>query len=401
MMIIIKKPFEYKVAACILIFLLSFSYAKADSTAIRVGAERLEMYLSIIKTKRIGMVVNQTSMVGQMHLVDTLVKLGLNIKTIFAPEHGFRGNYEAGAHVNNETDKSTGIPVVSLYGKNKKPTKEQLKPLDIIIFDIQDVGARFYTYISTLHYVMEACAESNKLLLVLDRPNPNGFYVAGPLLDTAFKSFVGMHPIPVVHGMTIGEYSQMINGEKWLTRGVKCSLIIIDVQNYNHKIKYHLPKPPSPNLVRMQAIYLYPTTCFFEGTNYSLGRGTSIPFECAGRPGLKTGSFNFTPIVIKGVSDNPPHVNKSCNGYIYTSLLDSQFFKHTDLIIEILVAAFQNDPEKDKFFNSFFDKLAGSDKLRNQIVSGMSAQEIKNSWKNEVVLFKQKRKQYLRYEDFE
>lgn len=401
MIIHIKKPFEYKVAVCILIFLLSISYAQADSTHIRTGAERMEMYLSILKNKRVGAVVNQTSVIGKTHIIDSLVKLGINIKTIFAPEHGFRGNYEAGANVNNETDKRTGIQVISLYGKNKKPTKDQLKQVDVVIFDIQDVGVRFYTYISTLHFVMEACAESNKLLLILDRPNPNGFYVAGPILDTSFKSFVGMHPIPVVHGMTIGEYAQMINGEGWLAKGVKCKLNIVDIANYSHHSTYSLRIPPSPNLVRMQAVYLYPTTCFFEGTNYSLGRGTSIPFECAGRPGLKIGSFNFTPIVIKGVSDNPPHANQMCNGYIYTSLIDSSFFSKPDLFVEILIAAYKNDPDKSKFFNPFFDKLAGSDKLRSQIVSGMSAQHIRDSWRKEVDLFKQKRKLYLRYEDFE
>jgi uncharacterized protein YbbC (DUF1343 family) len=368
-----------------------------ENTVIATGAEQTDKYLELLKNKRIGLVVNQTSTIGSTHLLDTLLSLKVDIKKIFAPEHGFRGNHEAGAYIQNETDVKTGLPVISLYGKNKKPTASQLADIDIIIFDIQDVGVRFYTYISTLHYVMEAAAEQAKLVIVLDRPNPNGFYFDGPILDTAYRSFVGMHPVPVVHGLTVGEYAEMINGEKWLANGILCKLKVIPVNHYSRRTKYKLPIFPSPNLQNMTAIYLYPTTCFFEGTNYSLGRGTPFPFEVAGRPGLPETGFSFKPVPIKGVSDNPPHPNKVCNGYRYTARINSDFFLSPGILIDILVDAYRNDPEKEKFFIPFFDKLAGSDLLRKQIIDGDDAPTIKKSWEPGLKKYAQMRKPYLLY----
>ncbi len=270
------------------IFMIIASVHNAYTQPISVGAEQIDEYLPLLKDKKVAMVVNQTSMVRNTHLVDTLKNLKVHIKTIFAPEHGFRGTADAGEHVKNEIDVKTGIPLVSLYGSNKKPTPAQLKNIDIIIFDIQDVGARFYTYISTMHYVMEAAAENGIKVLILDRPNPNGHYVAGPVLDTAaIKSFVGMHPVPVVHGMTVGEYAQMLNGEGWLARGVKCNLIVIPCKGYTHTSVYAPPVKPSPNLPNLRAIYLYPTLCLFEGTVISVGRGTDAPFQQTGNPYLE------------------------------------------------------------------------------------------------------------------
>jgi uncharacterized protein YbbC (DUF1343 family) len=392
-------PFEYKTSFIIFSVLFSFSCQaqKVDDLQITNGAAQIDNYLPLLKDKSIALVVNQTSVVGNKHLLDTLLSYKILVKKVFAPEHGFRGNHEAGATVKNEKDSSTGIAVISLYGKNKKPSREQLKDIDILIFDIQDVGVRFYTYISTLHYIMEACAESEKKLIILDRPNPNGFYVDGPVLDTAFRSFVGMHPVPVVHGLTVGEYAQMINGEKWLKNGVQCDITVIPVRDYTHQMRYQLPIYPSPNLKNMTAIYLYPATCFFEGTTYSLGRGTNIPFECAGRPELKTGKFQFTPIPIEGVSENPPYANKLCQGYLYTSLIDDSFFVSPSLLINLLIDAYALDEKKDAFFISFFDKLAGSNKLREQITNGLSVEVIISTWQKELTKYKIMSKKYRLY----
>jgi uncharacterized protein YbbC (DUF1343 family) len=395
---------HHEISLIVIIFILTFTQPSVaqhlsglNEYAIATGAEQIEKYLPKLKGKRVGLVVNQTSLVGQTHLLDTLISMQVNIVKIFAPEHGFRGNYEAGAHIQNEIDTKTGLPVVSLYGKNKKPSPLQLADVDILIFDIQDVGVRFYTYISTLHYVMEAAAEQQKQVMVLDRPNPNGFYVDGPILDTAFRSFVGMHPVPIVHGMTVGEYAQMINGEKWLAKGVYCSLTVVPVNHYTKRMKYVLPIYPSPNLQNMTAIYLYPTTCFFEGTNYSLGRGTPFPFEVAGRPGLSKATFTFTPKTIKGVADNPPHANVNCTGYRYTDRINDAFFVSPTILIDILVDAYQNDPEKEKFFTKFFDKLAGSDLLRKQLINGLDADQIKKSWEQGIKKYEHMRKPYLIY----
>jgi uncharacterized protein YbbC (DUF1343 family) len=364
------------------------------------GADRTQLYLSYLKAKKIGMVVNPTSIIGSRKttVVDSLVKRGVNIKKIFGPEHGFRGNASDGADIKNTVDKRTGIPVVSLYGAKNKPTPEDLKGLDLMIFDIQDVGTRFYTYISTLHYIMEACAENNVELMILDRPNPNGYLVDGPVLDTAFRSFVGMHPIPVVHGMTIGEYAQMINGEGWLKNKVKCKLKIIKVANYNHSLPYTLPVNPSPNLNTQQSILLYPGICFFEGTTLSLGRGTTFPFQVAGHPLLKgIYNFSFTPVPMPGISDNPPQKNVECFGIDLRNYDTALLRKSGRINFSWLIDVYQKFPQKDKFFNAYFTKLAGTEQLRKQIEAGMTEAAIRNSWEPALSKFKQTRKKYLLY----
>ncbi len=364
------------------------------------AADQTQLYLPYLKGKKIGMVVNPTSIIGghKTTVVDSLVKRGVSIKKIFGPEHGFRGNASDGADVKSTVDKKTGIPVVSLYGAKNKPTPDDLKGLDLLVFDIQDVGTRFYTYISTLHYIMEACAENNVELMVLDRPNPNGYFVDGPVLDTAYRSFVGMHPIPVVHGMTIAEYAQMINGEGWLKNKVKCKLKIIKVANYNHSLPYTLPVNPSPNLNTQQSILLYPGICFFEGTTLSLGRGTTFPFQVAGHPLLKgIYSFSFTPVPMPGISDNPPQKNVECFG-IDLRNYDTQLLRKSGrLNLSWLMDVYQKFPQKDQFFNAYFTKLAGTEQLRKQIEAGMTEATIRNSWEPALSKFKQTRKKYLLY----
>ena len=366
---------------------------------LKVGAERMEAYLPLIKGKRIAIVANQTSRIGTTHLVDSLYKLGIKIKSVFAPEHGFRGEQGAGEKISNGVDAKTGIRIISLYGKHLKPTKADLEGTDVILFDIQDVGARFYTYISTLQYVMEACAEQNKLLIILDRPNPNGFYVDGPVLDTAYRSFVGMNSIPVVHGMTIGEYAKMLNGEKWLKRKKMCSLKVIKVQGYTHKDLYQLPVRPSPNLPNMTAVYLYPSLCFFEGTRVSLGRGTELPFQCIGYPGFKGGNFEFTPKDLPGIALNPPYKDSLCQGLDLRSATRDSVF--TRLNLQWLIQFYASYPEKEAFFIPFFEKLAGTALLRKQIESGKNEDVIRKSWMQKLVQFKAVRKKYLLYPDFE
>lgn len=373
---------------------------RRPSGNIITGADQTQLYLTYLKGKKVGMVVNPTSIIGNQKttVVDSLLKRGISIKKIFGPEHGFRGNASDGADVKSTVDKKTDIPVVSLYGAKNKPTPEDLKGLDIIIFDIQDVGARFYTYISTLHYIMEACAENNVELMILDRPNPNGYLVDGPVLDTTFRSFVGMHPIPVVHGMTIAEYAQMINGEGWLKNKVKCKLKIIKVANYNHSLPYTLPVNPSPNLNTQQSILLYPSICFFEGTTLSLGRGTTFPFQVAGHPLFKgIYSFSFTPVSIPGVSDNPPQKNVECFGIDLRNYDTQLLRKSGKLNLSWLMDIYQKFPQKDKFFNAYFTKLAGNEQLRKQIEAGMTETAIRNSWEPALSKFKQTRKKYLLY----
>ncbi len=368
------------------------------------GAERLDEYLNLLKGKSVGLVVNHTSRVGNAHLVDVLLEEKINVKKIFAPEHGFRGKADAGELVANGKDKKSGLPLISLYGKNKKPTKEMLNGIDVLIFDIQDVGARFYTYISTMHYVMEACAENNKQLLVLDRPNPNGHYVDGPIREAKHQSFVGLDPIPVVHGMTVGELAKMINGEGWLDNKLTCDLQIINCLNYDHKTKYILPIKPSPNLPNMNAIYLYPSLCFFEGTDVSIGRGTTYQFQMVGHPDYKDAAFwgisktpvQFTPAPNEGAK-NPKHDGKICKGMIFEPARYLGSDQTGRLHMEYLVEAYKQFPNKDKFFNSFFEKLAGTEKLRQQIVAGKSAEEIRESWQVELEAFKMKRAKYLLY----
>ncbi len=391
--------FEYK-KLTVLLALLLVVYSQNITAQVITGAEQLPKYLPMLKGKKVGMVVNQTSQINGVHLVDTLKKLKVNITSIFAPEHGFRGDHSAGAKVKSNIDVKTGLPVISLYGKQYKPTPEVMKTLDIVVFDIQDVGARFYTYISTLHYVMEACAEHKKTLIVLDRPNPNGFYVDGPVLDLKFKSFVGMHPVPVVHGLTVGEYAQMINGEQWLKDSIQCKLVVIKMKGYNHETKYKLPVKPSPNLPTLESIALYPSLCFFEGTNYSLGRGTDKPFECVGKPGITHGDYYFTPKSIKGVADAPPHENKKCRGYLLTDYARYVFPLNSRLNLSWLMEMYQKDTAQQNFFNSFFNKLAGNDELQQQIKAGKTEAEIRASWQPALNVYMEIRRKYLLYSDF-
>lgn len=365
-----------------------------NAQALKTGAQQTEKYLPLLRGKRIALAVNQTSVIGKTHLVDSLLAHKLNIVKIFAPEHGFRGEADAGAHIKNETDQKTGLPLVSLYGKNKKPTPAQLADIDVILFDIQDVGVRFYTYIGTLHYVMEAAAENNKQVLVLDRPNPNGDYVDGPVLEMEHTSFVGMHPVPLVHGLTVGEFATMINGEKWLAGGQKCSLEIIPLKNYDHKTPYSLPIRPSPNLPNDQAIRLYPSLGLFEGTNVSVGRGTEKPFQQIGSPFYEVKSYSFTPRSVPGAT-SPPHLNTTCYG-IDLSQKPAQNFS-----LRYLITFYQHSTQQEKFFNSFFTKLAGTTELRKQIEAGTPEEKIRATWQPAIKTYLAIRKKYLLYPDFE
>lgn len=362
-----------------------------------VGAAKTSDYLPFLQGKRVAMVVNQTSTIGSVHLVDTLQNLGVNVKKVFAPEHGFRGDHSAGAVIKNGLDVKTGLPVVSLYGANKKPTADMLKDIDVVVFDIQDVGVRFYTYISTMHYVMEACAELGKKVLILDRPNPNGFYVDGPVLEKEFTSFIGMHPIPLVHGLTVGELALMINGESWLKEGVACELKIVTCDNYDHATLYQLPIKPSPNLPNMNSVYLYPYLGLFEGTNVSIGRGTSTPFQIVGRPGVK-GDIEFTPISIPGVADDSKHENKLCGGFEVHDAEDKSFFASPKLNLSWLILFYKNNRAEDgEYFNSFIYKLCGTKSLSAQVEQGKSADEIRATWQPELEKYKELRKKYLLY----
>jgi uncharacterized protein YbbC (DUF1343 family) len=360
------------------------------------GASRIELYRGIIEGKTVAVVANQTSMTGQIHLVDNLLNIGSDIRVIFAPEHGFRDLADAGEKISDGRDPVTGIKLTSLYGTHFKPTASDLAGIEVVIFDIQDVGARFYTYISTLHYVMEACAENNIKLLVLDRPNPNGFYFDGNILDTAYSSFVGLHPVPIVHGMTIGEYAGMVNGEGWLKGGIKCDLSVIKCKNYDHKTYYDLPVKPSPNLPNQNSVYLYPSICFFEGTNLSLGRGTAFPFQVYGSPKLPDRGFSFTPESVSGAK-NPPLLGIKCFGTDLRFALNKKMVPKPYINLGWVIEAYNDFPEKDKFFTSYFDVLAGGPGLREQIVNGMSASEIKDSWKAGLDKFAVTRKKYLLY----
>jgi uncharacterized protein YbbC (DUF1343 family) len=364
------------------------------------GADQTTLYVDYLRNKNIGMVINQTSVIGKNRTssLDSLLKLGIRIKKVFGPEHGFRGNASDGTKINDEVDSKTGIPAISLYGKHYKPTPADLSGIDLMVFDIQDVGARFYTYLSTLHYVMEACAENNIELMILDRPNPNGFYVDGPVLDTAFSSFVGLHPIPLVHGMTIAEYAQMINGEGWLKNHVKCKLKIVKVANYSHQTPYTLPVSPSPNLNTQQSILLYPGVCLFEGTTLSLGRGTMFPFQVIGHPLLKDKyAFSFTPVSIAGMSENPPQKDKVCYGIDLRAYDTGNIRASAKLNISWLIELYKAFPDKEHFFNAYFTKLAGNKQLQQQIEAGKGEDEIRASWEPALSKYKTARKKYLLY----
>lgn len=364
---------------------------------ILVGANQLGLYLPFLKGKNVAVVTNPTGVLlknnqPQAHLVDTLLSLGVKISKVFAPEHGFRGQADAGAVVYDEKDAHTGLPIISLYGKNKKPTQAQLAHIDVCLFDIQDVGARFYTYLSTLHYVMEACAEKGIPLYVLDRPNPNGHYVDGPVLQPAFTSFVGMHPVPVVYGMTIGEYAQMINGEKWLKNGIRCALHVVPLKGYTHQSRYSLPVKPSPNLPNDKAVNLYPSLCFFEGTSVSVGRGTAKPFQMYGSPYLLKTDFSFTPEP-NTADSRPLYKGKKCYG---EDLSASPFV--SEIHLEWLLKAHrESSMVKIPFFNPMLEKLAGTSTLRKQIIQGESPEQIRQSWQKDIQKFLKIRQKYLLY----
>lgn len=365
---------------------------------ILAGAERINDYLPLIRDQQIALVANHASVVGGTHLVDTLLSLGLEkekLLKVFAPEHGFRGERAAGALVDDGIDPLTGIPVVSLYGSHRKPEPEDLEGIDLVVFDLQDVGVRFYTYISTLHYVMEACAENGVPLLVLDRPNPNGAYVDGPVREEEFTSFVGMHPIPVVYGLTMGELAGMINGEGWLSEGIQCKLQVIPCANYSRHQSYSLPVSPSPNLSNDHAIRMYPSTCFFEGTVLSEGRGTPMPFEVYGHPDLE-GEFSFTPRSIPGVADHPKFQDQLCKGADLRGFIPPEGW--TRLYLRWVLEAYEKFPEKAEFFRPYFDTLAGTNRLREQIEAGWSEDRIRSSWQPGLEKYLQARKNYLIYD---
>lgn len=360
------------------------------------GAYQVELYKPLLEGKSVAIVANQTSMIGQIHLVDKLISEGISIKVIFAPEHGFRDLADAGETIENGKDTKAGIKIISLYGNHLKPTHDDLSGIDVVVFDIQDVGTRFYTYISTLHYLLEACAENNVPFIILDRPNPNGFYFDGNILDTTYQSFVGMDPVPVVHGMTVGEYAEMANGEGWLKNGVKCRLTVIRCKNYSHDTLYDLPVKPSPNLPNQTSVYLYPSICFFEGTTLSLGRGTAFPFQVFGSPELPDRGFSFTPESMPGAK-NPPLKGVKCFGTDLRDAVRMRLVPVPKLNLEWVISAYNDFPDKDKFFNSYFDVLAGGPLLREQIQKGMTSDQIRATWKEGLEKFGRLRQKYLLY----
>jgi uncharacterized protein YbbC (DUF1343 family) len=381
------------------------SDAKNQETNIVTGADQTEKYVSYLKNKRVAVLANSTTIIGKKHLIDSLLLLGINIVKVFGPEHGFRGNASAGAAIADEKDPATGIKIISLYGAKRKPSKLDLSDADIVIFDIQDVGCRFYTYINVLRDVMEACAENNKEVLILDRPNPNGYLVDGPVLDMRLKSGIGQFPIPIAHGMTIGEFAKMINGEQWLPNKLKCKLKIIPVKNYQHDMEYILPVNPSPNLNTQQSIMLYPSACLFEGTFLNHGRGTYFPFTIFGSPYLKEKySFSFTPVGIKGMSETPLYMNEVCYGIDLRKFDVNQLRKSKRINLQWMIELYKAFPEKEKFFDRTqsnqmgnIDFLAGVYDFRKQIISGQSIEQIQNSWEPKLSKYKIMRKKYLLY----
>lgn len=375
------------------------------AASILTGADQTNLFLPFLKGKRVALVVNQTSIIGSRPSVDSLLSQGVQVVKVFGPEHGFRGNASNGTKVDNEIDTKTGIPIISLYGKNKKPSAEQLADVDVLIYDIQDVGARFYTYINTLDHVMESCAENGKELMILDRPNPNGYCVDGPILEDHLHSGIGMHRIPITHGLTIAEFAQLINGEGWLPKKAQCKLRIIKVANYTHDMPYELPVMPSPNLNTQQSILLYPSICLFEGTILSQGRGTYMPFTVLGAPALKGKyPFSFRPISIKGMKENPLHQDMDCYGLDLRKYDTNQLRKSKQLNLGWLMELYKAYPDKARFFDSSqskeinnFDKLAGTENLKKQIITGVPEAEIRRSWEPGLSAFKSVRKKYLLY----
>jgi uncharacterized protein YbbC (DUF1343 family) len=368
--------------------------------AIMPAAERTTLYFPMLEGRQVALVANHSSLIGQQHLVDSLIGAGFSVVRVFSPEHGFRGTADAGELVGDAIDLVTGLPVVSLYGQNRRPQDEHLADIDLVVFDIQDVGARFYTYISTMTYVMEACARLDIPFLVLDRPNPNGFYVDGPVLEEAFSSFVGLHPVPIVHGMTVGEYARMVNGEGWLGDGLTCDLTVITVRNYSHSDFYELPVRPSPNLPNKYAVYLYPSLCLFEGTVASLGRGTEKPFQVIGHPLYPGRDYRFTPRPMPGASQ-PPLSGEECFGYDLTDYARRMDEHPPQLNLSWLIDFHNKLSDKTPFFNNFFNRLAGNATLQKQIEQGMSEEEIRATWQEGLDAFKLIRKKYLLYDDFE
>jgi uncharacterized protein YbbC (DUF1343 family) len=395
------------VIALLLAVIPLFSNARTEPSAknnIITGADQVSAYLPYLKGKRVGMVVNQTSIIGNKLSVDSLLRLGVTIKKIFGPEHGFRGNASNGAHVGDEVDPATGIPIVSLYGQKRKPSKKDLEQIDIMIFDIADVGCRFYTNINTLRDVMESCAEAGKELLILDRPNPNG-YVDGPILDMKYKSGIGQFPIPITHGMTIGEFARMLNGEGWLLNKMQCRIKVIPVKNYTHDMDYTMPVEPSPNLNTQQSILLYPSLCLFEGTIISQGRGTYMPFTVLGAPRLKgIFDFSFTPVSIPGKSESPLHKDQACYGLDLRQFDVTPFRKAGKVNIRWIMDMYKAYPDKAKFFDRSYstamgniDFLAGVASFKEQVIAGKSEEEIRKSWEPGLSAYKKMRTKYLLY----
>lgn len=379
-----------------IVLFLSVTFASAQQSRVIVGAESTKEYFPILKNKRVAIMSNHTGMVGDEHLLDLLLRNKFNVVAIFSPEHGFRGDADAGEHVASSVDKKTGVPIRSLYGgEGQKPSRESMDMFDIMIIDIQDVGLRFYTYYATMVRLMDACAEYNKKMLVLDRPNPNGHYVDGPILDMKHKSGVGWLPIPVVHGMTLGELALMTNGERWLPQSRVCDVTVIKCKNYTHQTLYQVPLPPSPNLPNMKSIYLYPSTCLFEATPVSLGRGTEFAFQVYGHPNMKGYDFSFTPKSISGAK-NPPQLNRLCYGVDLRNVPNEDIFAR-GFDLSYVIDAYTNLKLDDHFFRPFFEKLVGVDYIRKMIIAGKSAEEIKQMWKGDVEQFKQQRKPYLLY----
>lgn len=380
-----------------IIFIFILSVRSLMATVIP-GAYQFSKYVPSLKGLKVAIVANHTSMIGNVHLVDTLLAQDVKVKKIFAPEHGFRGNAANGEHIKNAIDKKSGLPIVSLYGKQKKPSSKELKGIDAIIFDMQDVGVRYYTYLTTMHYIMEACAENNISLWILDRPNPNGHYIDGPVLDPKFtQSMVGLHPIPLVHGMTLGELAMMIKGEKWISKAIKLSLFVVPVKHYDHNTEYQLPIAPSPNLPTPASIILYPSLGLFEGTIMSMGRGTQWPFEVLGAPWFHEGKFQFTPNDIPGKAINPPYKGQLCKGLHLDNFAYDYLKDYQKIYLLWMIEMYKSYGSKPEFFNSFFDKLAGTPDLKKQIIEGKTEAEIRASWESELQLFKKIRRNYLIY----
>ncbi|MBN1158912.1 MAG: DUF1343 domain-containing protein [Bacteroidales bacterium] len=380
-----------------LLILTTFRNCTAQEIQIQNGAERLELYMPLLRNENVGMVANQTSVIGSLHLVDVLLDNGIKMVKIFSPEHGFSGSVDAGVAVIGADDIRTGISIYSLYGSKTKPSPDDLKEIDVMIFDLQDVGARFYTYISTLHNVMEACAENGIELIILDRPNPNGHYIDGPLLEKGFESFVGIHPIPVVYGMTIGELAQMINGEGWLQGGIQCDLKIIPCKGYTHGTPYTLPVHPSPNITTMEAVYLYPSLCFFEGTVMNVGRGTDFPFRLFGHPDYPDRSFSYMPSSNSGNAD-PLHKGQQCSGVDLTGMHADSLFAMGRINLGWIMEAYESMDMGRSFFNGYFNTLAGNSSLMEQIIKGLTEEEIRKTWEPDLNKFRQIRTKYLLYE---